>query len=225
MFRLSEPEPGPAWCPLKLSLKPAALSNWAPDRSFKVYYSLMCPLCVLISHCLWLLQMSVSMCVCVCLRGRYRERERKPVWKSSLIKLSLCFYSKHPPPFSFHLSPPLNICLSIHGWIYIPLRRGPGGRGRWNGCKVRIQAHHFPSHCLGKDNTETSQRAHSWCCYRSPNITNIFLISLMSRSMVNAFTKQDRFFTTPCVRRLSSLIFLWSHPKHVQMLEQIMCLL
>lgn len=36
-------------------------------------------------------------------------------------------------------------------------------------------------------------------CYWSPNITNIFIISLMSQSMMNIFRKHYIFFTTPFV--------------------------
>lgn len=55
--------------------------------------------------------------VCVCVR----------LFRRAVLLNYLCaFYSKAPPPFSFHLSPRLNICLSIHGWICIPLRRAPG---------------------------------------------------------------------------------------------------
>lgn len=36
--------------------------NWAPDKSLKAYYSTRRPLCVLKSHRLWLLQMSICVC-------------------------------------------------------------------------------------------------------------------------------------------------------------------
>lgn len=131
------------------------------------------------------------------------------VRKSHLIKLSLRFYSKHPPPFFFLLSPQLNICLSIHGWICIPLSWVPGGRGGgwWNGYKVRIQAHWFPSHWLVKDNT--GKLAHFVLCYWSPNITNIFIIRLMSQFKMNIFRNHYTFFITAFVHTSTGCCHHW----------------
>lgn len=118
--------------------------DWPPDKSFKAYYSLMRLLCVLKRHPLWLLLTSACVCaehLCAC----------EPVQKQCLIKLSLCLLQQPlPQSFSFQLSlslsPRLNICLSIHGWICIPFKWVPGGRlmvdewgGQGDGCKVRVQ--------------------------------------------------------------------------------------
>lgn len=165
------------------------------------------PPCVLKSHRLWLLQMSFCGC------GGYWG-EKKGVWVVSEVlsyKIISSPFTAWPPPFAFHPSARLNICLSIHGCICIPLKWFPGGVVRWG--EERVQ-----SPCSGSEFSTSlhGNNAQHTECWKSSTVYN-YIIQLQNFGV--RFLSRNRITVNSFCNWLDTCVYnMCSHLQSTEMI-------